>query len=214
MKFSKIVSAGLLAAAALMGSSAHAGFINGNVGIAGSFGALPGLPTSIVSTLVAMDVNSIAGVAGAGGDGDFSSLAGFGPATAFDFTIGVAPVNPLYTAGGFTFNLTTFVSNGSKAMDCTKNAGAQCVDSREFVGTGTVTGAGFDPTAFTVTWTATGSCNNSGGQCAGATGLSSASWTAQISAIGTAAPVPEPASLALVGLAMAGVALSRKGKKA
>ena len=208
MKFAQIVSAGLIATAALAATSANAAFVTGNVGIAGVFGSLPNLPTSIVSTLTTMDI-SLASVGAAGGDGDFSSLAGFSAATAFDFTVGVAPIDPMFTAGGFTFKLTDFVSNGSNAMSCT---GRQCADGRDFVGVGIVTGNGFDATPFTITWTAAGTCNNNNGQCTNATGLSSASWTAQISANG--APVPEPGSMALVGLAMAGLALARKSKKA
>ena len=211
MQISKIIAATVFSAAALVATSAQAGFITGNVGVSGSFGSLPALPTAIVSTLTAVDVN-LASIGPSGGDGSFSSLAGFSPATAFDFVIGTVPVSPLFTAGGFTFTLTSFLSDTSKKLDCSQNTGRQCVDARDFVGVGTVTGAGFDPTAFTVTWTTAGSCNNNGGQCTNATGLSSASWTAQIAAAG--APVPEPGSMVLVALAIGGLVASRKTKKA
>jgi len=94
---------------------------------------------------------------------------------------------------------------------------AQCTDSLAFTGFGVVTGNSFTPTGFTMSWSAQGSCNESTtllGQCV--LGSGTASYSASISATGVEPPsrVPEPGSLALVGLALAGVAFARKAKKA
>lgn len=177
-----------------------------------------GLTTSIVSQLNNINVINGAGVTQASGcTGAFGTCTPppvvFGAAS--DFTIGTVPVQA-YTYGDFTFTITGFGTPTRNVLDC---QGQFCNDSLVFTGTGTVDdGAGpLDPSNFSISWTANGSClRNFGSVLTQCDGNVTASWSASISAAGfprTPEPTPEPATLALLGLGLAGLGFTIKKRK-
>ena len=210
MNFKHIVSAVAVAAAALAAPAANAAFINGGVSFTGFFqnqAALTNLPTSMVSLLTAFDVKPGSNV---GGDtGTFSGASGVGGAS--DFNITSVP-QQMFTEDGFSFKILAWGPTVSGAMNCST---AQCTDTIAFSGVGEVTGNGFQATGFTMSWSAQGSCNESlstPGQCAAGSGT--ASYSASISATGQEVRIPEPGSLALVGLALAGLGFTARRRAA
>jgi PEP-CTERM motif len=200
----------VLAVGALLGFTAQAAFITGSLGTAGTFGA-GGIPipppntTSIVSALTSFNLDNVQNVFQTG-VGAFSTV---NSVSAFDVLPPALPTTFYTTTNGFTFTVTSFTNASRTALSCT---GQLCVDASQFLVSGFVTGAGFDPTVFIGNWSANGSCIRGGdGTNCGSNVVGT--YNATLTATGEQAIlVPEPSMVALVGLGLAGVGFSRRRK--
>lgn len=195
--------AGATLALSFGASSASAAFINGSISFSDGFSTIP----TLVSTDTFFDINAANTDATATTD-DFALFIVTPPAVdvaaAGDIDT-LAPAGTLYEVGGFTFNFGNIVSDTSMALTC--NLGL-CLDSRTLQITGTVTGNGFDETAFVALWTANGACAGAGGVC---TGGYSPTWSSSVVALGRI-QVPAPGALLLMSLGLLGLAYQRRSK--
>ena len=134
-----------------------------------------------------------------------------GPGTvAFGFVPGVSG-QTLFEYHGFSFTIGSF---GTLTHNAACN-GSMCSDTMTFVGTGTVTGHGFDATSFSITWSGQLNCDRGAllaSQCAGA--MNGGVWSARIDTAVAAAAAPEPASLALLGLGIGLMSLVARRRSA
>jgi hypothetical protein len=199
----------------LAAGSAQAAFINGSISFADFGLTLPGIPsTSIVSQLTAITQ----GVPTVGNcTGNFSTapvacdLAGAPTAASFN-TAGPFG-GTIYTYGGFTFTLLS-VTSIDRSDVLHVNPNGSLGDTLSFTVSGIVDdgAGGLDATAFSGEWTAQGSCSGVAGPPVTCTATPTGSWSASLTALGRR-DVPEPTSLALIGIAIAGMGLSRRRKQ-
>jgi hypothetical protein len=192
-----------LSAAALLASSlsmpASAAFISGTLSFSNGLDTLG----DIVSDLTLFDIGSPTNASG--GTGSFLGVAGLTTTSNIDTT---APGGVIYSIGGFTFTLTSISALSTDPLNC---AGGLCEDAIEFNIAGTVTAAGFDASTFLGKWTANGTClEGVPGSCEA--GTESGSWSSSVVATGRPSQTPVPATLALLGVALAGLGWTRRSK--
>ena len=161
----------------------------------------------MVRTLTSFNVDSFA--IGVGANGDLAPAAVAVTASDFSFAGGSQLV---YMSSSFIFLADSFGAPNSIAFHC---ANGLCNDGIGFTATGNVSCNGFQPTVFTMSWSAQASCVESLITANTCGSSPTASWSSSVSASGSGLNLtPELASLALTGLALAGLAVARKKKSA
>jgi hypothetical protein len=187
---------------------AHAVFINGSMSVSDSLVS----PFGLVSVDTDWHLDDSGFVSTPSGDFD-TYLDGAVPGPASSFSIGAgegfvdtaAPGGTLFTAGGFTFDLSAAGILSTTSLSCTLG---QCTDARTVGLLGQVAGNGFDSTAWTGVLTLNGACGGAGGACTDQNTYSP-SWSLSLTALGRPTTVPEPSTLALLGIGLLGFGVTR-----
>jgi len=202
---------GAIGAALLLGAvPAFAMPINGAVTVSDTFNKafLPCTGGGIVRNCTSLEPLGLGNTGG--GTDDFLGITGAAAVAAWIFATPGA-VAPEISIPGFDFDITASGPIIQGPLLCGANA---CADALIVAISGIVTGAGFDPTVFTGTLTLTGACTGKpvAGDC-NPTGSFSAGYSYSLAASGTTPPViPEPGTLLLMGVALAGLGFVRRKK--
>jgi hypothetical protein len=209
---SKVAGACILAAG-LAAGSANAAFIIGGISVTDGIDltSLPAPPsTSIVSALTGITHDPAELGATFGCVGTFAAQASCVPDATMTNWAFAGPFPDIIVVDGFTFDLQFAGAVVPIAMTCQQGT---CADGLSIFISGIVSGNGFDPSAFTGQLSMTGGCNESAGGGGTCGSNYTAGYTYSLTATGEPQQVPEPGTLALMGLAIAGMALARRRRQ-
>lgn len=209
----KIGFAAILAASTVfVAADASAAFINGSLTITGGLNSAGLGAGPIVSSLSTIPtLGSV--VAPLSGTNSYSTIAAVTIGSIVSsFTVPI-PGNPTIPSwvviGGFDFDLTAASAVVSGAAFSCDVASKACSDTASFSIAGTVGAAGFDDSAFTGTFSMTATCSDADGDNV-CEGTPLGSYSISITSAGEPPQVPVPASLLLLGGALAGLGLVRR----
>jgi hypothetical protein len=204
---------GAMAASCIL-SPVQAAPLTGVIGFGDGLEHVLNLPGAIVNGLTSIDMFNGANQSLVGPClGDFASLGCPTTGQATDFSFGAGD-QLVFTAGSFEFHFTLVPTVGPNGvpLSCTAlGASQQCTDKWTFDGVGYVhdNNNAFDDTLILISFALTGNCidSNKDNLCDSNWG---GNYASAITATGQVRQVPEPGTLALLGLALAGVGYARR----